>query len=73
MSVPTPRPKRPPPRLAAGEEALRESGVPFTVLRPGGLTNGARGQLKIVAGAGQGQGGLRAAQATGGGLLQQPA
>jgi uncharacterized protein YbjT (DUF2867 family) len=35
---------------AAGEEALRNSGVPYTVVRPGGLTNGPAGQTQLRAG-----------------------
>jgi uncharacterized protein YbjT (DUF2867 family) len=31
-----------------GENALRESGVPYTVVRPGGLTNGSGGQRRLV-------------------------
>ena len=31
-----------------GEDALRASGVPYTVIRPGGLTNGPGGNLDLV-------------------------
>ncbi|GBF96769.1 hypothetical protein Rsub_09625 [Raphidocelis subcapitata] len=36
-------------RKYESEEALKASGVPFAVLRPGGLTNGERGQNAISA------------------------
>jgi len=34
----------------AGENALRESGASYTVVRPGGLNNGQAGQHKLVTG-----------------------
>jgi uncharacterized protein YbjT (DUF2867 family) len=34
---------------ARGEQALRDSGVPYTVVRPGGLTNQPGGQVRVVA------------------------
>lgn len=38
-----------------GEDALRASGVPYTVVRPGGLVNGAGGEKDIVFEQGDGQ------------------
>lgn len=35
--------------LMQGEEALRASGVPYTVVRPGGLTGDPAGQARLVA------------------------
>lgn len=35
----------------AGEAALRGSGLPFAIVRPGGLTNGAPGEAQLDAGA----------------------
>jgi hypothetical protein len=37
--------------LDAGEEALRNSGVSYTVVRPGGLTNKPAGEVQLCAGA----------------------
>jgi uncharacterized protein YbjT (DUF2867 family) len=34
----------------AGEEALRNSGVSYTVVRPGGLTNKPAGEMQLCAG-----------------------
>jgi uncharacterized protein YbjT (DUF2867 family) len=34
---------------ARGEQALRDSGVPYTVVRPGGLVNEPGGQVRVVA------------------------
>ena len=34
---------------AQGEQALRDSGVPYTIVRPGGLINEPGGQVRIVA------------------------
>ena len=36
--------------VVAGEEKLRQSGVPYTIVRPAGLTNGPGGQAALVAG-----------------------
>ena len=44
--------------LMQGEEALRASGVPYTVVRPGGLTGDPAGQARLVAA--QGRPGQRA-------------
>lgn len=38
-----------------GEQALRSSGVPYTIVRPGGLTNGAGGAAPVMAGQGDNQ------------------
>lgn len=47
----TSQPQPPPPAhsTATGEEALRESGVGWAVVRPGGLTLGERGRSAITA------------------------
>ena len=34
---------------AAGEQLLRQSGVSYTVVRPGGLTNAKRGEHLVIA------------------------
>lgn len=36
----------------AGEEALRKSGIPYTIVRPGGLKNTPRGKERLVVGQG---------------------
>jgi uncharacterized protein YbjT (DUF2867 family) len=36
--------------VCTGENALRASGVPYTIVRPGGLTNKPAGQHGLVAG-----------------------
>ena len=33
-----------------GEDYLRKSGVPYTIVRPGGLSNDLPGQVRLVAG-----------------------
>lgn len=45
-----PPPRRPPAPYPppAGEEVLRKSGLPYTVVRPGGLTNDPAGQVELV-------------------------
>jgi len=46
----TPRPPRPDPQTpkpCAGEEALRRSGLPYTIVRPGGLSDKAAGEAKL--------------------------
>lgn len=37
--------------LCAGEQLLRKSGVPYTIVRPAGLTNEPAGRAQLVAGA----------------------
>lgn len=51
---PTLQPRAPacPPRLllfSAGEELLKRSGVPYTIVRPGGLSSEPAGQAVLVA------------------------
>jgi uncharacterized protein YbjT (DUF2867 family) len=36
----------------ASEQQLRQSGIPFTIVRPGGLNNTPAGQQQLQAGAG---------------------
>ena len=38
-----------PPPARAGEEALRASGLPYTVVRPGGLTDKPAGEAQLLA------------------------
>lgn len=39
----------------AGEVALRESGIPYTIVRPGGLKNTPRGKQRLVVSQGDNQ------------------
>ena len=41
---------------AAGEEVLRRSGVPYTIVRPGGLSNDPAGQAQLVVAQARGRG-----------------
>jgi len=40
-----------------GEEALRASGVPYTIVRPGGLTNAPGGEFEVIFAQGDGEAG----------------
>jgi len=40
----------------ASEQKLRQSGLPYTIVRPGGLSNGPAGTTQLAAGKGRKEG-----------------